>query len=213
MTRPILILAALVATVTACSVDRRSEQFACTEPTDCEAGRRCIEGWCVLGTDGPIVDGPPGADDASSDAPTDAFQCPPACTRCDGDVCVFECTEPNSCSTRIVCPPGVACHVRCSGAAACAGGVDCASATTCQIQCATEGTCRGALLCGDGPCNISCSGAGSCIAGVNCESSCSCSVTCQGSNSCSPAAACPADACRAGSGCKTDPSAACNTCP
>jgi hypothetical protein len=209
MMRLLLPLTALVAMLAACSVERRSEQFACTEPADCESGRRCIDGWCVVEGDAPIVDGSSGG----SDAPADALECPPGCTRCDGAVCVIECTEPNSCATRIVCPPGVACRVRCTGAASCAGGVDCASAPTCQIQCATEGTCRGALLCGDGPCDISCSGGGSCIAGVSCESSCACSVTCQGSNSCSPAAACPADACRSGAGCSTDPAAACDTCP
>jgi hypothetical protein len=201
-------LVAAALTLAACSVDRRSERFVCAEPADCEAGRTCVDGWCVV--DDVSFDAAPGA----PDAPADALVCPPACTRCDGDVCVIECIDPNGCAARVVCPPGMPCRVRCSGAGACPGGVDCASATACQIQCSTEGTCRGALLCGDGPCDISCSGSGSCIAGLNCESSCSCAVTCTGANSCMPSAAlCPAPSCTSGAGCSTEPAATCDTCP
>ena len=60
--------AALLATLFCCSFETRSDEFACTEPADCDDGRTCVQGWCVFpspfdgAVDAPTADAGPVAD-------------------------------------------------------------------------------------------------------------------------------------------------------
>jgi hypothetical protein len=179
----------LLAALGACSLERRSDSFACENQSDCGDGRTCDQGWCVE-TGGPTIDADPNAPDADPNAPdadpnapdgapADAFQCPLACSSCNEDnVCIMACAADDSCAEQVVCPPGVSCKVECEGDNSCAAGVDCTDATSCRIECNGAGACAERLLCGAGQCIVECPGDGSCAAGTDCSDSCSCQTTC-----------------------------------
>ncbi len=194
-----------------CTIDRRSDGFACKGPQDCAPGRSCEAGWCVTlaGGDASTFDAPVDLDGTPDGPP---FVCPASCTRCEGGICIIECSTDGSCSDTVVCPAGVPCNVRCNGQLACQRGVNCTQASSCAIECTNGSACIGNLTCGKGRCDINCTGASSCTAGIDCGQSCACDVRCIGGGTCSPAASCPGGAaCDTGPGC-TSEGAACNKC-
>jgi len=197
-----LVAVTLALLLAACSIDRRSDQYRCGNADECEPGRRCESGWCV------IEDGTPGADGGA-----DAFLCPKVCDECIAGVCVFVCRRPNDCANRIVCPPGVPCRIHCDGKDSCGGGVDCTAATGCDVECVAPGACQGSIACGNGRCRIACTLNGTCTGGVDCQRACACDVTCSGTGACDPEASCPdrGTACDSGGGCVSAPDD-CATC-
>lgn len=209
-----LVLAVLLA---GCQIDARSDDYRCGGPEDCTDGRMCIEGWCVLGADPDAgIDGNGGGD---------AGECPAVCTECVNGTCIVRCEATLSCSSQIMCPPGMPCQVICSGDRSCTGGVSCGDATSCDITCSFLRACGGLITCGAGPCTVACTGDRSCngafdvggvVAGIDCTQSCACDVTCSGPMSCSEAELCPlypeTTCARPGNGCTSTP-ATCNTCP
>jgi hypothetical protein len=64
-----------------CSFESRSEAFECAGPADCEAGRVCVQGWCVV--EGSVPDAGPPADAADGDGAVD----PPDAGQPDAGVC------------------------------------------------------------------------------------------------------------------------------
>src|SRR5262245_28925666 len=155
---------ALAWCVWGCRFDRRSHDFECSNPTDCEDGRTCVDGWCVPGegsADAPedldAPDGPPGPD-----ANGDAFECPMGCSRCDLTTCVIACDADDSCSGPTVCPEGATCRIECNGRNSCHGAIDCTMAESCRIDCIATDTCGGAIVCGPGLCRVACTGSASC---------------------------------------------------
>lgn len=180
----------LAASLTACTIDRRSDALACQRTTDCSDGRVCVDAYCVLGDDG---------GGGGSNA-----ECPEDCTRCEGGTCYRDCM--NEDCRRFSCPEGWKCNVTC-GANRCRD-IDCDEGD-CEITCAGTNAC-GDITCGQGRCAVTCDGVGACK-DVECEEACSCQVTCATVPSCQPlGASCPAQ-CDAGNGCNGS-SAACNTC-
>lgn len=185
---------ALVA-LAACSIDSRSDDFRCSNPGQCGAGRDCVDGWCVVD---------PSEIDASS-------QCPPSCTSCMDGTCLIECDGAGGCDAKVVCPGTMPCIVRCTGASACNGGVDCANASECEVVCGGTGSCDAQVRCGDNRCKVTCSGDGSCGDGIFCDDSCSCQTSCEGQGSCSGAIDCPGNCVQDGQ-CRTTPPGQCNNC-
>src|SRR5688500_5358663 len=88
----------------ACSIDSRSDDFQCTNPGQCGAGRDCIDGWCVID---------PGETDGGTD-------CPMECTACMNGTCIIDCDGPGACPDKVMCPANLPCTVRCSGPGSCA---------------------------------------------------------------------------------------------
>jgi hypothetical protein len=174
----------------ACSIDRRSDAFACDSTADCSPDRVCVEQTCVLGSRVP---------DAGADGPA----CPPGCSRCDGKSCFIDCTL-QRCND-LVCPVGFTCEVMC-GAGGC-DGIDCRGGP-CNLFCLGVNACRD-VTCGDKACRVSCVGRKSCV-NIDCEDSCSCDVTCTATESCA-GNTCPTDCAGLNGGCDgTSPT--CNRC-
>jgi hypothetical protein len=198
----------IAAAASSCSINHRSGPYECETTADCDAGRTCSEGLCVLGGggDGGIFDGP------KRDAPPpDAAMCPPQCTSCGGNkTCVIDCAAGANCGPQIVCPTGFNCDIRCSTDASCRNGVNCSSAASCTLTCAGRSSCRG-VQCGGGACNVSCTGYNSCES-VLCGNSCACDVKCGSSSSCLTVQ-CPLAQCDTGRGCSSTVFPFCNTCP
>jgi hypothetical protein len=191
-----LALVALAITLgPACNIDSRSDDFRCTNPGQCGAGRDCIDGWCVV-------------DPAEVDASMD---CPAACTTCTNGTCVIECGTAGACSAKVVCPGTMPCTVQCTGANACDEGVDCATASTCNVTCSGPGACSGQVTCGAKACTVACDGDGSCGDGIFCDSSCACETSCGGLGSCGGTVDCPGN-CVQGGQCTTTPPGQCNNC-
>lgn len=190
----------LVIVLAGCQIDGRSQSFRCEVAEDCEDGRSCVEGWCVLGED--PIDAPGG---------DDAFECPVACTRCEGGACVIECNGNGSCPGRMICPPGMPCRVTCGGMDSCAAGVDCSMASACEITCGNRRACGGEITCGPGECTVTCSGRDACHGAIDCAASCKCDVLCTGQNVCTGDEVCPSVDCSAGQGC-TSTVAGCDAC-
>jgi hypothetical protein len=135
---------------------------------------------------------------------------------CDAGTCEIDCAEAGACTTRVVCPPGVACGVTC-GTNSCTQGVDCQQATACAIDCDAAGSCTtqgiacsgsacnvqcGAssctqgIACDAGTCSLQCTGAGSCTTqAVQCQSSGACTIGCEGASSCAEGVSCDAGSC------------------
>lgn len=198
-----LVLGIAVA-VLGCSINHRSDQYACTVTSDCEPGRVCDNGYCVVsggggGLDAPRADAPKPDIDA-------AVSCPMPCTSCDMEAktCTIDC-EKTSCSSEIACPPGYKCNVLCNTDDSCRAGVSCEKSTSCTVECSGSRTCRD-VVCGPGPCAVTCSGARSCR-DVACGDSCACDVTCTGFQSCTQGIQCTSLACRPGArpGCTSAP--------
>jgi hypothetical protein len=149
-------VALAVALGPACSIESRSDDFRCSNPGQCGAGRDCVDGWCVED---------PAEIDASSD-------CPPACTSCMNGVCIINCNEPGACTEPVICPTDLPCQVRCGGDGACAGGVRCAT-KSCDVQCSGAGSCMDGINCDQScGCITSCTGTGACAGTIDCPGNC-----------------------------------------
>lgn len=191
---PRKLLLAAVLLLGACFIGRRSDEFACESPTDCDSGFTCVQGFCVPPT------------------------CPAGCTSCttlkpDGSGyadCKIDCNGNQCRNTTVTCPVGMACTIVCDNNSDCQR-VDCTGAASCTVQCTGTSSCQ-TVTCGAGPCSVTCSGTQSCSSGVTCDDSCKCDVLCGGTNACSTPATCPATTCDTGTGCSSS-NAACNTCP
>ncbi len=196
---------ALAAITTSCSIQHRSDQYACTTTTDCQDGRICDNGYCVVA----------GSIDAArpSDAPKpggDASNCPPGCSTCNVQLktCTINC-QLTSCTNTVTCPAGYKCDIMCNTDNSCRNGINCQQAASCTIACGGKESCQN-VQCGPGPCAVSCTGGASCR-GVDCNNSCACDVVCTGLQSCGDAIQCTSLACRSGSGCSSA-AAFCHSC-
>lgn len=198
---------ALIAIALSCSIEKRSDGFACDDDRDCPQGRECDDGFCVGGP----IDGGPDQPDAGT--PPDALFCPSQCTSCKQETmqCQVDCAvSPATCNSPIVCPEGWSCNIVCSPSNACRAGIDCRAGKACTVDCAGTSTCRN-VLCGEGPCDVTCSGFDSCR-GIQCGDSCACDVECQDPARCE-AVFCTSQLCgRFGGGCSSQ-NPGCNTCP
>lgn len=140
----------------ACSIDSRSDDFRCTNPGQCGAGRDCVDGWCVVD---------PGEVDAST-------ECPMVCTSCMNGTCIIDCGEPGACPDKVVCPSMLPCTVRCSGAGSCSAGVEC-GAKACDVTCSGDGSCNDGIDCNRScACRTSCPGVGACSGRIDCPGNC-----------------------------------------
>lgn len=190
-----------------CSVRHESEQYACTDTLQCETGRVCDNGYCVIkGT----IDAPTTPKDARTDAPGGGDNCPPGCTSCSvsAHTCTIDCSAGANCQNTVTCPQGYACEIKCNTDNACRNGVNCQLGTECNVTCSGKSSCQG-VACGSGPCDVTCSGTQSCK-GVACESSCACDVSCTGLQACQ-GVECSSFACKLGLGC-TSQSDVCHSC-
>ena len=197
-----------IALLAACSIQHRSGEYACTKQSDCNNGRTCTDGFCVLpGGNGP--DAPKTIDSPGTHA--DASTCPAGCTACNPaqHTCTIDCRSAN-CNGSVSCPAGYKCDIQCDTDNSCRNGVDCSTALSCNVTCSGTGSCRN-VACGLGPCDVACSGASSCR-GVACGNSCACDVTCTGNQSCSDTINCTSLACKSGLGCTSVPTV-CHSCP
>lgn len=206
----------LLAFITSCSINHRSDEVACIVDSDCGGGgKTCHDNQCI-GGDG----GKPNPDGPKKDGPVipDAFECPQPCTSCDmgSMTCTVDCSiTATGCSGQVVCPPGFNCDIQCNVDNACRNGVNCTAGLACSVECSGGSSCRG-VVCGIGACKVGCSGFDSCR-NVNCGQACACDVEC------SQLARCEAITCKLGTnggvcrptfgnGC-TSQLDGCNTCP
>ena len=191
----VALFAGTVVMATSCSVTHKSGDYACTKQSDCNQGRQCVEGFCVIS----------GAVDASTDSPRgDANQCPAQCTSCNTGThtCTIDCSAGNSnCGSKVSCPANWNCDVMCNANNSCRNGVSCTGSTSCNVTCSAQNACQN-VVCGAGKCQVECSGPSSCK-GVTCSNSCACDVTCNGSQSCGDSIQCTAAACKVGFGCSS----------
>ena len=199
-------LALMVAT--GCKIHHRSEEFACDVNIDCDPGRVCENGFCIIpgGVDasgGPDGSKPPGDGGGSG-------SCPAQCTTCNvtQKTCSIDCQLSN-CTNTVVCPPGYKCDIKCNADNSCRNGINCQQAASCAIDCIGKQSCQN-VQCGSGPCDVGCLGPQSCR-GVQCNNSCACDVVCSGNQSCFDAISCSSLACRSGLGCTSVP-AFCHSC-
>lgn len=216
-----------------CTTNRVSDNFACTTDADCDPGRVCDTGYCVVGKR--LVDARP-----FNDAPV----CPAVCGgSCDfstmscsitgngvpvtcpaGWNCTITCAAAGACPT-VACTGAKRCDVSCTGAGAC-GNISCATAD-CTAVCAggtnacgnlncTSGDCTrvctggnacGAMSCTTGDCTQTCSGGNQACGNLNCGTG-KCSATCQGT-----ASACKDVTCNQSCGCEVNCDFAENMCP
>ena len=204
------VVAVVVAAAASCSINRKSSQYECTATSDCDPGRACEDGLCVLpGGDRPDAPRPPN-DGGRPDGGDEPDLCPSQCTECsDAKVCTIDCAAGAACDQAIACPPGWHCLVRCNLANACRSGVDCTESASCDIQCTGNATCR-ELACGPGRCNVNCTGNNSCR-GVDCGDACACDVRCALGVGCS-AIQCTALSCVSGLNNCSSQRPNCNTC-
>ncbi|HEY5922609.1 MAG TPA: hypothetical protein VIV11_13100 [Kofleriaceae bacterium] len=200
----VALVVAIAALSSSCSIRHRSDQYACTVNTDCDGGRICDNGYCIV----------PGSIDAPkpTDArpPGDANNCPDQCTTCNVALktCSINCQQAN-CNNAVTCPPGYKCDIMCNTDNACRNGINCQMAASCNIDCTGKQSCEN-VQCGSGPCDVGCIGPASCR-NVRCNNSCACDVVCTGNQSCAEGIVCSSLACRSGSGCTSVP-AFCHAC-
>jgi len=206
------VLSFTVISAGSCTIRHKSGDYECTTQTDCETGRQCLGGYCVVPGGGPI-DAPKTNDGPRTDGPQpDSSMCPAQCTSCaNGKVCNIDCGSTNCTGNNaIVCPSGWNCAILCSTNNSCANGINCGGAASCAVTCSGQGSCRN-IECGAGACDVKCEGSNSCR-GVVCSNSCACDV------SCGTAAACEFLTCSSiqcdpfGKGC-TSIGPTCDTCP
>jgi hypothetical protein len=195
-----LAVASLVVTTGSCSINHRSQDYACTKQSDCSTGRSCMDGFCVTQVLPP--------DGSQKDAPNNT--CPPGCTTCNVAMktCDINC-QTSDCNGQVACPMGYHCTIECDTHNACDSGVNCRNAASCTIACSGQSSCRG-IECGSGPCDVVCTGADSCQ-NITCGNSCACDVVCTDMTSCASGITCTSIACRNGSGCSSV-QAFCHTC-
>jgi len=173
-------LALLVTLLAACSINKRSDQFACETAQQCDRGQTCQDGFCVGGS--PPTDSQ--EPDPDGQLPPDAFVCPAQCTSCNLNTmtCTVDCNvSPTTCGNPINCPTGFNCNILCTKNELCQN-INCSQGQSCKLECKGINTCRN-VVCGPGECDITCTGNQSCRA-VNCESSCACDVTCTPNTTC-----------------------------
>lgn len=203
-----LALAAIAVTAAAgsCSINHRSGSFECETAADCDGGRACSDGLCVVGPrDGGIGDGP------KDGGVPDAAACPAGCTSCaPGKVCIIDCAASGGCASQVVCPVGWNCDIRCNTSNSCRNGVNCTAGASCNLQCTGVNSCRG-VACGPGICSVGCTASGSCES-VACGTSCACDVRCSLGSSCLTVL-CTRPECDTGRGCSSLGSSVCYTCP
>lgn len=199
--------AVLMIVLAACSIQHRSDEYACTKTADCNNGRSCVEGYCVIAT---AADAPRPPSDTPNNTGSDAASCPAGCSACNvaQHTCTIDCRMSN-CNGQVACPAGYKCNIMCDTDNSCRNGVDCQAALSCNLTCSGTGSCRN-IQCGMGPCDVSCSGAGSCR-NVACDNSCACDVTCTGNQSCGDTIQCTSLGCSTGLGCTSVPSF-CHSC-
>ena len=167
-----------------CSINNRSQGYACTATSDCDTGRVCESGFCVVAgsgsgsgsnvpADGPrAVDAPHGVGDAGE-------MCPSQCTTCDltGKTCDVNCEQAGSaCAQNIVCPEGFTCTIECTTQGSCRQNIDCTKGDGCTLTCSAGQSCAH-VACGSGACDVMCNGLNTCKT-VDCSNSCACDVTC-----------------------------------
>jgi len=203
-------VALVFALATSCSITHKSGAYACTKTSDCDSGRDCVGGFCVVsGTED--IDAPGAHHDAPP--PIDGNGCPAQCSSCviATHSCVIDCQNGSNCNGNVACPAGWACDVKCDSDNSCRNGVSCAGTTSCKVECSGRSSCED-VVCGTGRCNVTCTGVQSCQKMIECGQSCGCDVTCNGSQSC-PAGevTCTSAACDLGTGCTSLP-AVCHTC-
>jgi hypothetical protein len=190
----LFLLAVTACFLVACFIGRRTDDLECNTSAECEAGRGCFEGYCVVPT------------------------CPAGCActtllpdRSGYADCTINCSGNRCRNSAIACPPGMACRIMCGSTDDCRS-VDCSQAKSCEVTCSGNSSCD-QVTCGSGRCDVTCSGIGSCEDGVSCGASCGCDVRCTGNNSCATQASCPpAAGCDTGLGCTSLPAGTCNTC-
>ena len=207
MKSALLGILAIVA-VTGCSLTHRSGDFACTKTSDCNQGRECVGGFCIIpgSIDAPTSDSTHGG---SGDANNG---CPSVCTSCDvgTKTCTIDCTL-TDCTAAVACPAGYKCDVQCNADNSCRAGVSCTGTTSCTVECTGKNSCQD-VTCGLGPCNVSCSGMQSCRT-IQCGSSCMCDVECTGTQACEGTETCTSLACKSLSGCSSAGTTCHSTCP
>ncbi len=201
----VTVAAVLAAVTTSCSINHRSDQYACTLNTDCTDGRVCDNGFCIVAGS---IDAP-----KPTDAPKpggDTNNCPSQCTTCNlrQKTCTINCQTSN-CTNTVTCPAGFKCDIQCNADNSCRNGINCQLAASCNIDCSGKQSCQN-VQCGPGPCDVGCIGAASCR-GVECNNSCACDVVCTGNQSCGEGIQCTSLACRSGLGCTSVP-AFCHSC-
>ena len=165
-----------------CSIEHATDQLACTVQSDCETGRTCTNGYCVIG----------GANNG----------CPGDCTTC--DLTAKTCSLAGNGANKVTCPTGYHCTITC-GNNGCRD-VDCEGAASCDINCSGGASCD-SVKCGAGACTVACTGDNSC-GNIDCRDSCACDVTCTGGGC--DQARCP-DGCTSGDGCSSQ-AATCDSC-
>lgn len=201
-------VALVFALAASCSITHKSGDFSCTKSADCNTGRVCVDGFCVVsGTE--TIDAPVAPGDSGNG-------CPANCSSCDvsAHTCVIDCANGSNCTGPVVCPVGYKCNVKCDTDNACRNGVTCTGTTSCKVECSGKSSCAG-VHCGTGRCDVECTGTQSCKNDINCEASCGCDVRCSGTQSCGNSALSCTPGCRigvSGDGCTSLP-LTCHTCP
>ncbi|HEX4452099.1 MAG TPA: hypothetical protein VH143_14570 [Kofleriaceae bacterium] len=170
----------------ACSIDKRSSAFSCTTTSQCDTGRQCVDGFCVLSGSAGSPDAPIARMDGSvihDDAPEQ--QCPPQCATCSvaEQTCNIDCTTTNCDSAVVQCPVGYTCTIACGMNQSCRKGIDCTMAKACSIECSGQQSCSN-IECGSGACDVMCIGPKSCTGTLDCGDSCACDIACSGNQAC-----------------------------
>lgn len=130
--------ALVMAIAMGCLVDRRSDEFACSQDSDCDdlpGNRSCEQGFCVIGSCPGICDGGCGS----------------------GKTCTILCSTGNECRNGVECPSGYSCIINCTQdctpvdcgdgcvvscmANADCGPIDCGAGETCTCVASANGTC------------------------------------------------------------------------
>lgn len=124
-----------------CTVDRKSETFACTTASDCaDTSRSCENGYCVRSSQS---------------------GCPDHCTACNTDVTPHTCTVTNTGGDSFTCPSGFQCLLTCGGGSgSTCGDITCNDKSQCLIS------CDGANSCGDIHCSSACACDVTCTSGA-----------------------------------------------
>ena len=168
---PLLIRIAAIAVLAlaACSVQRRSDQLACTTSGDCQSPRTCVQGYCVTAGSG-------------------SGSCPSACSSCDTS------TTPPTCQITVTsgghdidCPSDYKCEVICTGDQAC-GDVKCGD-DACTVICTGDSACGNIDCSSSCSCQVTCTGScgnNSCPSGRNgdCKQGSTCTKSGAGCNAC-----------------------------
>ena len=132
-----VVLLLVLSAATSCSINHRSDQFACTKNSDCDSGRTCSDGFCVTG--GTIVDA--GKVDAPKTPDGGGNSCPAQCTSCNTTTksCIIDCAMANgACNQQITCPAGFKCDIRCNNDNACRQGINCLQGASCTNACTSR---------------------------------------------------------------------------